>query len=211
MYWGEGEVTSSPEDQGILAKTSTRLFAIASVNGELQYFAGDEQECEGYDFELGVFATLAEGLTLAEAYLVRGVALQEIDVPRRVRLAELPAKPGSPVPRLKFMGEYLARLAAAEPSRARLWLTSRPRVILNLILAPLRGLFTGYAGCLSIPLMLVFVAPCILLAGHLLPERIRRPWLWAIPIGLLAAVVATFLGVLVFGFYAMWQHTRKRN
>jgi len=82
-------------DPGVKFTTSTRTVVLENHRSELRYYAGgwpssqdrivQEQfriATEGY--ELGNFRTVQDGLRFAEQYLVAGLDLQGIGVPREV-------------------------------------------------------------------------------------------------------------------------------
>jgi len=83
-------------DPGVIFETPTRVVVVEEWSGELRYYAGgwrsdqhrihlewDRIEAEGS--EMGVLPSPEAAARFAERYLARDEALQDIDVPRRIR------------------------------------------------------------------------------------------------------------------------------
>lgn len=190
--WG-GFVSADADDPGFYAHTATRQFVLTPEGGRLTYMATDTRASVGrrqqQDTEEGTFATVADALALAEAFLVGGRDLRDIDVPRDVAAADLPAPPGGPIPRPKLR---------RKPPASR-WYDWRPpatpRAAWDAVASSFRWLFGGYMGCLTVPIMAVLTPP----AAVFVLVLIRGPWGWvlALPLGFLIALVTMVVGGLI--------------
>jgi hypothetical protein len=205
MPFGGTDLWTSKDDPGVIATGALRWFALSPLKGELRYFAGENANGEDIDFELGMFGAVGDALALAEAYLVHGKELRDIETPRQVMLAELPAKPNAVIPRPKL--RYREPPPPPLPFMRKWfpWVFAAPRVLS----APFRRFFGGYNGCLTIPMMAVFIVPCILVVRSFVSGTGIWWWIKTLAIGVGAAVALTMTGVFAFGMHAMWKHTRK--
>jgi hypothetical protein len=95
LWWDNIDLDAVLNDPGVMFESPSRLFVVARINGELRYFAGGKTIYDdAYDYELGTFDTLKQALAFAEAYLVGGSELRDIEMKREVRRARLEARPG---------------------------------------------------------------------------------------------------------------------